>query len=262
MSLQRYIYNLGSLMLTDLSGGAVGTGATSVKVCDLNELSIEISGKTVKGSGQDNYPVIVQRGEEELKGKAKFLRFDPRIVACIYHGVTLVPGMIQMVPDEDAVALASVPCANHSTFLYDHQVYNALTGAEFKRMSNTVAQTALLAGQYTCSTTGTYAFSPVDVTAAVPVKLNYARQDSTTGWSYSVSSQPQGTTPIFQIHAQNVINTPSGVQTDDIVIYAATATGYKEGRKSGEFCHPELDIIAMKSPSGLIYKRSGNTGTY
>jgi hypothetical protein len=249
MSIARYKYGIGSVYAfrTDVAN------ATPIKICDIQEASVAIKAKIVKGRGQNLHAVALARSEEDMTGKIKFLRQDPRIASDLYHGVALTSGKTTLADGEAAICAALVTVANAGTYLYDEGVVNALNGASFTRVSANPTT-----GQYTCDTTGKYVFSAADIAAAVPVLISYGYQVAGSGLTYTVTNQLQGTAPVFQLHLQNVYNSPTGLQIDDMVIYCVQASSYSEGGKIGEFCTPELDWEAQASPTGKIYTRSIN----
>ena len=249
MSLQRYKFGIGSVFAcrTDIAN------PTPIKICDIQEASVTIKAKIVKGRGQKLYSVALARAEEDMTGKLKFLRQDPSIAAGLYHGVSLNLGQITLADSEATTCAATVAVANHATYLYDNGVINAVNGSTFTRVN-----AAPITGQYTSDGSGNYVFSAADIAAAVPVLISYGYSVTGSGYSYTVTNGQSGISPVFQLALHNVYNSPTGLQTDDMLIYAVQASSYNEGGKNGEFCTPEVDWEAQEGPSGKIYSRSVN----
>jgi len=250
MSISRYKFGIGSVYAfrTDVAN------ATPIKICDIQEASVAIKAKLVKGRGQKLYAVALGRSEEDMTGKIKFLRQDIRIASDLFHGVALSSGKTTLADGESAVAAALVTPANQATFLYDEGVVNELNGASFTRV-NYVSGSLPAVSQYSVDPTGKYLFSAADTTAEVPVLISYGFQVAGSGLGYEVANQQAGTSPVFKLHLQNAYNSPTGLQTEDMVIYAVQASSYSEGGKIGEFCTPEMDWEAQEGPSGKIYGR-------
>ena len=245
MSLQRYSFGAGKVFATPTNGSSI----TPIQVFDVQEASISIKAKTGKARGGKLYNVVTGRSEEDISGKVKFLRNDPRIAAYLFHGVDLTSGMQNLIDGESAVCAASVTVANHTTFLYDLGVLSGVDGSALTRITSGTP----LAGQYTCDTTGTYVFSAADATAALPVKVSYATAVSGSGFGYVVSNQDQGMAPFFRLNLHKAYNSPSGLMTEERVIYAAQCTGISFSGKEGEPGSIEIDWEAQANAIGLVH---------
>jgi hypothetical protein len=229
--------------------------ATPMKIADLEEGSVQWSGKLVKKYGQSRVPIAIARGEEEIKGKLKFASQQARILSDLFHGVPLKSGMLNTSNAEPATAAASVVVQHASSFLFDNGVMNVNNAVPFQRVNSNPA-----VGQYSLNVaTGTYTFSGADATALVPILISYGYTDTTVaGQTLSVVNAQQGTQPAFQITMEDVFNGPTGLQKKTLVLNYAIGTSYNESGKNGDFKSPELDFEAGDPGTGIIATYSYN----
>lgn len=231
--------------------------ATPVKIADLEEASVQWSGKLVKKYGQNRAPIAIARGDEEIKVKLKFASQQARILSDLYHGVALNTGMLDTANAEAAVAGAAVQVSHHATFLFDNGVMNINNGVPLQRVASGATPQA---GQYSVTVaTGTYVFSTADIAANLPVLISYGFTNTTVaGQTFSVINVAQGTQPAFQITMEDVFNGPTGLQKKTLVLYYAIASNYNEAGKNGDFKSPELDCEAGDPGTGIIATYSYN----
>ncbi|MBI3447219.1 MAG: hypothetical protein HY055_18085 [Magnetospirillum sp.] len=247
MSLQRYSFGAGKVFATPTNG----TNSTPIQLFDIQEASMAIKAKAGSGRGGTVAPVVLGRTEEDVTGKVKFLRNDPRIEAYLFYGVDITTGMVTLADGEAAVAADSVQVANHAGFMYDNGVLNATDGSSLTRITQGTPQ----AGQYSCDTSGTYVFSAADATAHLAVLISYSYTDNTQGFGYTVYNREQGLAPYFRLHLHKAYNSPSGLMTEDRIIYAAQATGITPGGKAGEANTIEIDWQAVPDALNRIQSR-------
>ena len=249
MSLQRYKYGAGGVYITPTNGANI----TPIKLFDIEDSSYSIKAKVTAARGSSVYNVVSGRSEEDMSGKIKFLRDDPRIAAFLFHGVDITPGMQSLAEGENAVCAATVTVANASTFLYDEGVLNGNDGSAFTRVTS-----APNAGQYSCNTAGQYVFNAADVAAHVPGIFSYTYGVANTGFGYTVTNQSQGNAPFFRLHLRKAYNSPSGLMTEDVIIYAAQATSMSGSGKAGAVGDVEIDGQAQADALGRVYSRYVN----
>lgn len=193
--------------------------------------------------GQNIFPDKIATSQGKITGKIKSASIDGNVWNALYFNGTPSLGALGIANSETHSVPAATPftvtVTNSATFVQDLGVRYAATGYPLQQVAS-----APTAGQYSVAA-GVYTFAAADTSAAILIDYTYTL---TTGAKYSVSNQLQGTTPTFQLIAQQGL---SG-QYDNCLLYACIATKLSSQSKVGDWNVPELDFSAFANPAGKV----------
>lgn len=215
--------------------------ATPIEFGNLQECSVEFSGKNVGLRGRNKFKVAIAQSECDVKGKAKMASISPRLFSDLFFGMSMTTGQSSTAVMEAGVASASLQVANHATFIDDYGVKNASNGLPLVKVAAAPAT-----GQYSVNNaTGAYTFNAADVTAAMAVLLTYSYGVTGSGTQFSVMNTPGGIQPVFQTQLHDGYNGATGLKVSDLTLYACVSDKLNLPGKSTEFKVPELDFEAF-----------------
>lgn len=215
--------------------------ATPIEFGNLQECSIEFSGKNVKLRGRNKVPVALAQSEMDIKGKAKMATISPRLFSDLFFGTSLTTGQSSTATYEPAVASANLQVSNHATFIDDYGVVNAANNVRLAKVAAAPAS-----GQYSVSNaTGTYTFNAADIAANLAVLITYSYGVPGSGTQFTLFNTPGGIQPVFQVQLHDGYNGATGLKVSDLTLYSCISDKLNFPGKSTEFKVPELDFEAF-----------------
>jgi hypothetical protein len=207
----------------------------------LQDISLDFSRKIEGLLGQYVSPVAFGGGELEIKGKAKFGRFQATQLNNLFlNGAQTAASGLEMTTGESGtVSAGAVTVANGATFVEDQGVFNAATGVQLQPVSaSPVAGVSYVPG---AAGVGTYTFASGDNTVAYLFFYTYT---VTTENKIVLANQLMGPVPNFQLNIKQQF-TVFGVQkTLFIQLNNCVSEKLALGFTNTKFSIPELDIMA------------------
>lgn len=169
----------------------------------LQDVTLEISGKTDKLRGQQQAPLLVARSETDYTCKAKMGYLSGPIYTSLYFsGATTTTGTTSIAYGEQhsvpGISAYTVTVTNSATWTGDYGVVNATTGVPFTPVASGPTQ-----GQYSVAA-GVYTFAAADANAALQISYTYTQ--STVGSTIVVPNSLQGVQQVFSVILQRSYN--------------------------------------------------------
>jgi hypothetical protein len=186
--------------------------------------------------------LLVARGTGKCTGKIKAAVVSAQVLNTVLFGAggTLTPTeqydfsitAATPVPVTPFMITPTVPSSG--TFDKDLGVINAATGEPL-----TLVSSAPAAGQYSV-TAGVYLFSSADNVSGVQVIITFAYHFTTgaTGQILTITNQPIGTTPTFQIDYKSTLYGATYYAR----LFNCVGGGWTMGHKLTDFASPEFDF--------------------
>ncbi len=236
MSTDSFYFGSGSIWGQTASGLPVRFGTVQGITADFSTSQKELYGQNI-------YPEKVATASGKITGKIKSAKVDGNLWNALFFGGSGATGSL-MIADAEAHSVPAattytVTVTNSTKFVQDLGVRYAATGYPLQQVASspTVGQYSVAAGVYT--------FAAADASAAVLIDYTYT---SVTGAQYTVTNQLQGTTPTFQLIAQQGL---SG-QYDNMLLYACVSTKLSMASKMGDWNVPEIDFSAFANAAGNV----------
>ena len=167
----------------------------------LQDISLELSGKTESLYGQGQMPLLAARGEFKISCKAKTGYVSGPLYSSLVLGVTAASGTTSVAYAEAHAVPASpyqVTVTNSATFVEDMGVINATTGVPWVPVAAAPAT-----GQYTVSA-GVYTFAAADT--GLSMQFSYTYTQASVGSTMSFGNPLQGVQPVFKCIIQRSYN--------------------------------------------------------
>lgn len=169
----------------------------------LQDVTLELSGKTDKLRGQTQFPLAVARSEMDITAKAKIGYISGPIYTSLYFsGATASAGTTSLAYGEAHSVPAATPftvtVTNSVTWTGDYGVVYAATGIPLTPVASGPTQ-----GQYSVAA-GVYTFAAADASAAL--QITYAYTSNTAGSTIVVPNSLQGVQPVFSVILQRSYN--------------------------------------------------------
>lgn len=182
---------------------ASGTNQQAVIFGALQDVTLELSGKTDKLRGQSQFPLAAARSEMDITAKAKIGYIAGPIYTSLYFsGASPTAGTTSLAYGEAHAVPASTPftvtVTNSATWATDYGVVFTATGVPL-----TPVTSAPTTGQYSVAA-GVYTFAAADTGLAVQV--SYAYTQATAGSTIVVPNSLQGVQPVFSVILQRSYN--------------------------------------------------------
>lgn len=214
--------------------------ATPTNVGYVNEFSTDFSFATKELYGQNQFPLLVARGTAKCTGKIKAATLSGQALNALLIGGTWTAGTQYDLTSTPATAIPTTPfeitptVPSSGTWSSDLGVVNAATYEPLTQVSGSPA-----AGQYSVSA-GVYTFSSADHGSAISVIITYSYTftSGATGQSMTITNQPIGTTPTFQLDYKTSLYG----STYYIRLFQAVANKWTMGHKLEDFAMPEYDF--------------------
>lgn len=224
---------------------------TPVNVGFGQEFSYDESGENKDLYGTNQYALDSARATIKATGKIKAARVSGIALNAMFHGLTFAAGQMLMAEREAATVPAAAPytvtVANGVNFDTDLGVVYALTGLPFQKIA---AGTAPTVGQYSVAAGGIYTFAAADEGALL--KITYAYKTQASGQTLTVTNQPIGTTPKFQL---DYSTTHDGLQYY-IRFYRCISSKLARAHKQTDFMVPEIDFSFQADAADRVYSVS------
>ncbi|MEM5789351.1 MAG: hypothetical protein AAGU11_18725 [Syntrophobacteraceae bacterium] len=208
----------------------------------LEEISLDFSFTTKELHGRMQIPVDISRAEGKFTGKAKTGKFNGKMLAEFFWGVTPSTGQIK-VADLEPLAIPgsvayTVTVANAATFRTDLGVQSA-AGVPFVRVEANPT-----VGQYAVNTTtGVYTFAEADKSTTVYASYLYT---ATTGVTMEMTNKVMGITPEFSLF---LTGEHKGDQTT-CLLHRVTSSKLTFPKKMNDYTVPEFDFSIMENGTG------------
>lgn len=222
--------------------------STPINIGFVQEFSYDESGETKQLYGQNQYALDARRATVKSTGKMKAARVSGIALNAVFHGSAFTTGQLLMAQAEAGSIPASstytITVANSAHFDTDLGVVYASTGLPFQKVVSSPS-----AGQYSVSA-GVYTFASGD--ASTDVLITYAYTSSSGGQTKTVTNQPIGTTPKFQIDYSTV----DGGKQYNLRFFQCIGAKLSSQFKLTDFMIPEIDFEFFANAAGQVYKAS------
>lgn len=214
----------------------------------LQDCAIDFSFTTKPLKGQNQFAVMVARGDAKWTIKAKTGVLSGRMVNDLFFGqaytaasqVAFAAGEAGTVP---GVSTYTITVANSATYVADFGVIYTATGLPFVQVAS-----GPTVGQYSVNVaTGVYTFAAADANAAVQISYTYT---AATGGKITLTNQLSGTTPYFQAVYRNR-DAKSGLFAT-YVFNRLTSSKLMIASKNADYSIPEFDMEVMDDGTGNI----------
>lgn len=233
------------LTRTDVSNG------TPFNVGFVNEFSYDLSGDTKELYGQNQYPLLIARSTFKATGKIKAAAMSGQALNALLIGQSWTAGTQYDTQTTNSTAIPGTPyqvtpaVPSSGTWASDLGVVDATTFKPYIQVASAPAT-----GQYTVAA-GLYTFNSADTTKNVIISFVYSYTGG-TGQTMSVSNQPIGTTPTFQLDFKTILYGASYMVT----FYNAVGTKWSMQHKLTDFAMPEYDFAFFANASQQIFRIS------
>lgn len=224
---------------------------TPVNVGFAQEFGYDESAETKPLYGQNQYALSMARGTIKTTGKIKAAQISGVALNAVFHGLSFAAGQLLMAQSEAAAVPAATPytvnAANVAHFDTDLGVIYASgpnAGMPLIKVASGPAQ-----GQYSVAA-GVYTFAAADANAAVA--LAYAYTATTGGQTLTVTNQPIGSNPTFQLDYASSLNG----QSYYIRFFSCIAEKLVRAHKLTDFMMPEIDFGFFANAVGKVYEVS------
>jgi len=243
----------GSLFVTrtDTAGAPFNIGYAQ-------EFSYDESADNKELYGTNQYALLVARGTVKATGKIKAATISGLALAQCFWGQSFSSGQYLSSLSEAVTVAATTTGATGMGINVTHQssankdlgvsyTTSVPAGLPLTLAASTTA--SLTAGQYYVSSTGLYTFSTLAQDLGAALKANYAYVDLTAGQQITVTNQPIGTTPTFQL---DYVTTLYGA-TMYRRFYSCISTKLALAHKLTDFAMPEIDIAFFANSAGNVF---------
>ena len=238
MSSNSHYFGSGSMWGITASGKPVRFGT-------VQGIGIDFSYSLKELYGQNIFAQKIGTAQGKITGKIKFASIDGNLYNALFFNGTASTGALAIADAEPHSVPAATPftvtVTNSTEFVQDLGVRYANTGYPLAQVASAPTQ-----GQYSVAA-GVYTFATADASAAILIDYTYTL---TTGAQYTMSNQLQGTSPTFQIIAQQGL---SGVY-DNMLLYNCIATKLNTQSKMGDWNVPEIDFSAFANAAGKVFQ--------
>lgn len=220
------------------------TPVTPVQFGALQDVELDFSPSVKELMGQYQFPIAVGRGVSKVTGKAKFADINSHALATLHFNETPVTGQTITINNEAGTISAdpfTVQVTNHTTFVDDYGVLNALTGVPYVKVATSATPTT---GQYKV-TSGTYTFASADTTLTVKISYSYTLAG---GYTMTLNNQVLGVAPVFQVNLQKVYN----LKYYSCTLYQCMSSKLTLPFKLEDFTIAEFDFSAFVNSANVL----------
>jgi hypothetical protein len=244
-------FGSGSMYGSTLQGGVL----VPRKFGALQDIAIDISYSKKKLYGQQQFAIVMARGQGSITGKAKQANINAGQFNDLFFGQTASTG--QQIPIFSELATIpttpfQVTVANAATWLSDGGVVNTTTGLSMVRVAS-----APTTGQYSVAA-GVYTFAAADTTNGVAI--DYVYTSAATGVTTTLINQQAGTTPNFRgvFVMKSAASPGNAVKQLVLTLNLCVAEKLALATKIEDFVIPELDFEAAADIAGNIGTLTGS----
>jgi hypothetical protein len=219
---------------------------TPINVGFAQELSLDFAGESKELFGQNQFAEVIARGTIKASGKMKAAEISGIAWNSVFFGMSgFAAGGFAWNPAEQHTISAGglITVTNSALFDQDLGVLYDATAQPFQKGS-----VAPSAGHYSVGA-GVYAFNTAE--AGTTVDITYT-SSTTVGQSLTVTSQPIGTTPNFQLDYWTNLNQP-GSTPFAVRIFACVASKLSIAGKLTDFIMPEFDFGIYALPNKNVF---------
>jgi hypothetical protein len=233
--------------------GDIGANPTPLQLGTLQEIGIDIGFDLKQLWGRYQFPDDVAKAKGKISWKAKFARFNGKLVNDLLFGQTLATGQSKVSLDQASTIPATpytllvgpvdathYPVPAGGTWAEDLGVRYAATGEPFTKVA-----AGPTVGQYTCSNIGTLVFAAADTLAAVLISYRYT---VASGNQVTVANQLMGFGPRFSV----VLMQQYGGQQDNLKLFACVASKLNRPTKTEDYTVMEFDGESFADASGNV----------
>jgi hypothetical protein len=249
------LFGTGLLALTqNVSSGT----PTPVQVAVLQDVSLDISFKTVDLLGNLQFPVDKAKGEGKISGKFKTGYFAGGLIQAILSGGTSAVGNTQAAFAESHAIPSNpyqVTVTNSAQWVADLAVFDVTSNAFKTKVASGPA-----AGQYSVAA-GVYTFAAADTGHTVQISYDYTA--AAVGTTITYINQMMGQTTSYQLNLFNQYQAASSAANSapgaglmlPAVVLAKTSLPFK----NTGFVEYDIDFEAYANAAGqVIYLYTGN----
>lgn len=226
------------------NAGDTAANPTPMQVGTLQDIQVDFNFELKKLYGRNQFPDDVAKGKGAITWKAKFGKFNGKLVNDLLFGQAMSTGQKKTIIDEVVtVAAGSATVAQTATFVEDLGVRYSATGKLFTKVASAPAL-----GQYTNSGTGTYTFNTGDNGTGVAL-ISYTYTVA-TGVKVTGTNQLMGFGPKF---ALNLTQQYGGNQSN-LKLFACTALKFNRPTKNDDYTIMEIDGEAFSDAANNVYE--------
>lgn len=211
------------------------------------EFSLDLNGGAKQLFGQNQYPLVSARGTVKATGKVKAATLSGIAWNNIFFGQSFIAGRDTWYIQEAHTPSGTTQVVTNVTGgIVDLGVTYAATGLPLQRVAS-----GPTVGQYSVVlSTGTYTINVSDEVALLFTYSNFSA--STAGQQMTVTNQPIGTTPTFQLDYYTNLNQPAS-EPFSIRLFSCVAEKLTLASKLEDFIMPEFDFDIFANAAGQVY---------
>lgn len=237
------------VLIAKPNAGDLAANPTPMQFGTLQEVTLEITADSKELKGRNQAPDDVARAAMKISLKAKFAKFNGKLVNDIFFGGTISVGQMKIALDE----AQDIPGAVTYTVTVDNAPVNPATiedlgvryAATGKQMTKVAANPAV--GEYTVDeATGIYTFAAAD--KSVKVLITYMWKDATTGITTKVTNQLMGYAPKFSAFLMQQY----GGNQSNAKVFRLTATKLSRPTKVDDYTLPDFEASASADDAGNV----------
>lgn len=245
------VFEFGSGVLTGVRNDIAGR-QTPRRFGVLQDVSIDFSGDIKMLWGTDQYPVDSARGKTKIEGKAKFAAITAAGYNDLFFGQSVATGQTLYAYNErttlgSSTGAVAYTAANATTAgMSDQGVFYGGTDSNAGVQLTATTSAVPSSGSYNfTASSGVYAFSPSDSTAAVLVNYTY---QSTSGYNIAINQQFMGTTPRFGLTLFQVFEGHQQI----LQLYNAVSSKLTYPTRIDDYVITEMDFSAFANASDNV----------
>lgn len=245
------VYQFGSgTVWTTPNAGNISANPTPIQIGTLQDISVDISFAVKKLKGRSQFPDDIAKGEGTITWKAKFGRFNGKLVNDLLFGQTIVAGQNKIAIDEIVTIAAASATAilGAAALVEDLGVRYQATGKPFTKVPSAPA-----IGQYSGPTipAGVYTFNTGDngVGAAM---LSYRYSLAAIGFITSITNQLMGFGPKFMLY----LSQQYGGNQSNLKLFRNVATKLTRPTKTDDYTIQEIDGEAFADDAANVFEFS------
>lgn len=244
-----YEFGSGTVWATP-NAGNLAANPTPIQVGTLQDISVDISFAVKKLKGRSQFPDDVAKGEGAITWKAKFGRFNGKLVNDLLFGQTVVAGQNKIAIDEivSVAAASATAVLGAGTLVEDLGVRYQATGKPLVKVASAPAL-----GQYSGPTVpaGVYTFNTGD-NGTNNVMLSYRYSLAAIGLITTITNQLMGFGPKFMLY----LSQQYGGNQANLKLFRSVATKLTRPTKTDDYTILEIDGEAFADDAGNVFEFS------
>jgi len=214
----------------------------------LQEVSLDISKKIEGLVGQYSSPVAFGGGELEIKGKAKFARFQAtQFNNLLLNGTQAASsGLVTAVAESNTTATTTFTVSHGATFVEDLGVFYASTGLQLSPVVSGPTTGQYVAG---AAGVGTYTIATGDENTALLVYYSYTVSNLQ---QITLSNNLMGSVPNFEIYLQQNFTVYGVPKTLSVQLYYCVAEKLSMPFTNAKFSIMDMDFMAGANAANQV----------